>query len=212
VEVVPIDGAGKILGQSRPCYARAGSPGYPAVGHMQLDSADLAALETRGLLEAVVLHEMMHVLGFGTLWSQAGFLAGSTGTTPYFTGPGALSAFDTYNGGTTYPGSKVPVEGSYGSPGTDYSHWREADFDDELMTGILNEKVPNPFSATTLGSMADLGYTVDLTRADPFRWGAATVALRAAALQSAEPPLRLVDDVRQEPMRTLGPDGRPLFP
>jgi hypothetical protein len=61
--------------------------------------------------------------------------------------------------------------------------------------------------------MADLGYVVDLARADPFRWGAATVALRAAGLlQSAEPPVHMVDDVRKEPMRTLGPDGKPLFP
>jgi hypothetical protein len=212
VEVIPIDGVGNILGQAGPCYGRSGTPGFPTVGHMQLDSADLTSLETRGLLESVVLHEMMHVLGFGTLWPQTAFLVGTSGTTPSFTGPGAISAFDTYNGGTTYPGSKVPVEGSTGSAGTDYAHWREADFDAEIMTGFLDSNVPNPFSATTVASMADLGYTVaPLTQADPFRWGAATVALRAA-LQGGEPPLRMVDDVRKEPMRTLGPDGKPLFP
>jgi hypothetical protein len=211
VEVSYIDGVGKILGQAGACYRRSGLSGLPVVGHMQLDVDDLASLESRGLLEAVVLHEMMHVLGFGTLWPDTRYLAGANGTTPYFTGPAAVSAFDTYNGGTTYPGSKVPVEGSTGQVGTDYSHWREFDFDAEIMTGYLNSKVPNPFSATTVASMADLGYTVDMTRADPFRWGAARVALRAA-LQDGEPPLRLVNDVRQEPVRTLGPDGRPLFP
>jgi hypothetical protein len=178
---------------------------------MQFDSADLASLETRGFLESVVLHEMMHVLGFGTIWPQSGFLIGDTTTTPYFTGPGARSAFNTYNGGTTYPNSPVPVEGSTGSAGTDNSHWREADFDDELMTGFLDGNVPNPFSATTVASMADLGYVVDVTRADPFRWGATTVALRAA-LQGVDQRIHLVDDVRREPMRILGPDGRPLFP
>jgi hypothetical protein len=154
---------------------------------------------------------MMHVLGFGTLWSQAGYLAGSTGNTPSFTGPGARSAFNTYNGGATYPNAPVPVEGSSGSPGTDYSHWREADFDDELMTGFLDGRVANPFSATTVASMADMGYVVDLTRADPFRWGTATAALRAAALRDVE-RVQMVDDVRREPMRVLGPDGKPLFP
>ena len=210
-EVVPIDGVGNILGQAGPCFGRSGTPGFPAIGHMQFDSADLASLETRGLLESVVLHEMMHVLGFGTTWPQSGFLIGDTTTTPYFTGPGARSAFNTYNGGTTYPNSPVPVEGSTGSAGTDNSHWREADFDDELMTGFLDGSVPNPFSATTVASMADLGYVVDITRADPFRWGAATVALRAA-LQGVDQRIHLVDDVRREPMRILGPDGRPLFP
>jgi uncharacterized protein YjdB len=211
VDVSPIDGVGNILGQAGACYGRSGSPGLPSVGHMQFDSADLADLESRGLLEAVVLHEMMHVLGFGTLWPDSGYLAGGTGTMPYFTGPGAVSAFDTYNGGTTYPDSKVPVEGT-GGAGTMYSHWRESDLDDELMTGYLDSRVPNPFSATTLASMADLGYVVaPLTSADPFRWGAATVALRAA-LQGADTRIHMVDDVRREPMRILGPDGRPLFP
>jgi hypothetical protein len=159
----------------------------------------------------VVLHEMMHVLGFGTLWSQAGYLTGAGGIAPYFTGPGALSAFDTYNGGTTYPNPKVPVEGSGAASGTADSHWREADLDDELMTGFLDANVPNPFSATTAASMADMGYAVDITRADPFRWGTTTVALRAA-LQGADQRIHLVDDVRREPMGVLGPDGKPLVP
>jgi uncharacterized protein YjdB len=209
-EVTPIDGPDNILGQAGPCYGRQDIQGFPVIGHMQFDVDDLSSLETRGLLESVVLHEMMHVLGFGTLWSRSGFLAGSTGLTPSFTGPGALSAFDTYNGGMTYPGSKVPVEGT-GGTGTAYSHWRESDLDDEIMTGFLDSGVPNPFSATTVASMADLGYTVDITRADPYRWGATTVALRAALL-GADPRIHMVNDVRKEPMRTLGPDGKPLFP
>ena len=157
---------------------------------------------------------MMHVLGFGTLWRESTYLAGTTTTTPYFSGPRALSAFSTYNGGATYPGSPVPVEGSSGSSGTDYAHWREADFDDELMTGFLDANVPNPMSATTVASMADLGYAVfDLGRADPYRWGTATVALRReGALQAVEPPIHLVDDVRKVPPIFVGPDGRPLFP
>ncbi len=81
---------------------------------------------------------MLHVLGFGTIWRH--FLAGSTTTTPYFTGTAARSTFVTYNGGSFYPNSPVPVEDSTGSLGTDNSHWRESDFDDELMTGFLDRK------------------------------------------------------------------------
>jgi hypothetical protein len=211
VEVSPIDGVGNILGQAGPCYGRSGTPVFPTIGHMQFDIDDLASLETRGLLEAVVLHEMMHVLGFGTLWNDAGYLTGGGTAAPYFTGPGARAAFNTYNGGTTYPGSPVPVEGSSASAGTADAHWREADFDDELMTGFLDGGVPNPFSATTVASMADMGYVVDITRADPFRWGTATVALRAA-LQGVDQRIHMVNDVRKEPMVVLGPDGKPLFP
>jgi hypothetical protein len=210
VEISPIDGVGNVLGQAGPCYVRSGTPGFPTIGHMQFDSSDVPAREANGDFPAIVLHEMMHVLGFGGLWPKAGYLAGETTTTPYFTGPGAISAFDTFNGGLTYPGSKVPVEGT-GGAGTAYSHWRESDLDDEIMTGFLDSNVLNPFSATTVASMADLGYTVDITRADPFRWGATTVALRAALL-GADPRIHLVNDVRKEPMRVLGPDGKPLFP
>lgn len=210
-EVSAIDGVGQILGQAGPCYLRAAA-GFPAVGHMQFDVADLGALEAGGALEATVLHEMMHVLGFGTLWADAGLLAGVGTGLPYFTGAQARSAFVTYNGGGTYPSSPVPVEGSTGSSGTDNSHWRESDFDDELMTGFLDRNVPEAVSATTVASMQDLGYGVDLTRADPFRWGSATVALRRASLQVVEPPFQMFDDVRRTPPVVLGPDGRPLFP
>ena len=211
-EVSPIDGVGQILGQAGPCFLR-GAAGFPVVGHMQFDVADLGALEAGGALEATVLHEMMHVLGFGTVWPDAGLLAGVGTGLPYFTGIEARSAFVTYNGGGSYPNSPVPVEGSTGSPGTDNAHWRESDFDDELMTGFLDRNVPEAVSATTVASMQDLGYVVDLARADPYRWGSATVALRRAASREAvEPPFQMFDDVRRTPPVVLGPDGRPLFP
>lgn len=211
-EISTIDGVGNILGQAGPCFLR-GATGFPAVGTMQFDILDVPSLESGGALEATVLHEMMHVLGFGTMWPDRGLLAGSTTTTPSFTGAAARSAFVTYNGGGTYPNAPVPVEGSTGSAGTDDAHWRESDFDDELMTGFLDRNVPEVVSATTIASMQDLGYVVALSRADPFRWGSATVALRnAAALRAVEPPFQMVDDVRRQPPVVLGPDGRPLFP
>lgn len=207
-----IDGPGGVLAQAGYCVLRS-AVGLPVVGVMQFDSSDVASLEAGGALEATILHEMMHVLGFGTQWPVRGLLGAPTTTLPYFTGAAARSAFVTYNGGGSYPSTPVPVEGSSGSPGTDYSHWREADFDDELMTGFLDRNVPEAVSATTVASMQDLGYVVDLSRADPFRWGSATVALRrAASRQPIEPPFHLLDDVRRIPPVVIGPDGRPLFP
>ncbi|HET8725751.1 MAG TPA: Ig-like domain-containing protein [Anaeromyxobacteraceae bacterium] len=210
-EVTNIDGVGNILGQAGPCFVRSTGTQLPVVGHMMFDSADLANLDTRGALEATILHEMMHVLGFGTIWDRAGLIVGSGGLLPSFSGAQALASFVAENGGASYPGTPVPVEGADAGVGTANSHWREVDFDDELMTGFLDVNVPEPLSATTIGSMKDLGYTVDLTRADPFHWGTATVALRAAMLLASE-RVQMVDDVRRGPVQVLGPDGTPLLP
>jgi len=38
----------------------------------------------------------------------------------------------------------------------------------ELMTGFINIGSVNPLSKITLGAMKDMGYTVDLTKADAY--------------------------------------------
>ena len=67
-ELVTIDGAGDVLGSAGPCLIRDSGP--TGVGHMRFDIADLASLEASGQLDEVVLHEMGHVLGFGSLWDD----------------------------------------------------------------------------------------------------------------------------------------------
>ena len=60
---------------------------------MRLDTDDLDSLETQGLLGDVILHEMGHVIGFGTLWDTKGLLEGaigSGGSDPHFVGADAL--------------------------------------------------------------------------------------------------------------------------
>ena len=58
-----IDGAGSILGQAGPCKLGVTDFGVavPKVGRMVFDTADIAALESNGRLEKVILHEMGHV-------------------------------------------------------------------------------------------------------------------------------------------------------
>jgi hypothetical protein len=174
---------------------------------MMFDVADLEALEASGRLEYVILHEMMHVIGFGTIWTELPIplLSGAGTTDPYFTGPAAREYLASLNGGSFYTGTPVPVEAG-GGAGTADSHWREAVFKSELMTGYLSQGV-NPLSATTIGSFQDLGYSVDVSRADPFDLA---TALRSTALASDEPPLDLGNDVRPEAPGTVGLDGRPV--
>jgi hypothetical protein len=199
-----IDGEDGILGQAGPCFVRV--PGdLTVIGRMTFDEADMLALEADGSLQSVILHEMGHVLGFGTLWGSAGLLEDPAdpqnpgAADPHFTGAQALIAFDAA-GGTTYIGAKVPVM-DVGGAGTINSHWRDQVFDPEIMTGFLNLG-GNPLSAITVRSLEDLGYDVSVTGADAFTLDP---AFRIASQRRGR---RMINDVISEPIRRIDANGR----
>jgi hypothetical protein len=182
-QIKPIDGPGKILGSAGPCLVRSTSR-LTIIGVMQFDSDDLAALAvpvgtgpTR--LEQVILHEMSHVVGFGTLWSEKtpSQISGEAGPDPRFIGPKAIAECN-LAGGTTLCANGVAVENCTGIPncggGTQDSHWREgsgttiAGFKTELMTGFISSGIVNPYSNITIQSFADIGYTVNGLAADAY--------------------------------------------
>jgi hypothetical protein len=158
-----IDGSGGVLGESSPDAFRSGSQ-LPIHGTMEFDTADLASLEANGELYDVVLHEMAHVLGFGTLWRSLGLLSGAGTTNPRFLGAHATAEYDALFGTNE---TSVPVEGRPSPSGSRNSHWRESVFGNELMTPYISGTT-HPLSRVTLASLADLGYTVNLSAADPY--------------------------------------------
>jgi leishmanolysin/Big-like domain-containing protein len=206
VTVQTIDGPGGVLGQAGPCFVRV-TDDLTVVGRMQFDEEDMQVLETEGLLEAVVLHEMGHVLGFGTLWDDPfGLLQDPSDPDPappladtHFTGAQAIAAFNAA-GGSAYTGAKVPVM-NVGGAGTVNSHWRDEVFDPELMTGFLSVGF-NPLSAITVRSLQDMGYTVSLTDADPFTL---SPAIRMAGQRRGR---QLINDIISDPIRRITADGR----
>ena len=161
------------LGSASPCFVRDGN-GLTILGGVRLNSEYLLANLTAVGIEDIVLHEMGHVLGIGTLWS------GVPGTTlpvllqnpaptgvPFFTGASAISAYIGMGGP---PGStNIPVE-SCGGGGTINGHWRESVFGTELMTGYASAPAGqrNPLSVMTILSLQDMGYTVGLSQAAPY--------------------------------------------
>jgi hypothetical protein len=161
---ISIDGVFGVLGQATYDVIRTVGVGLPIHGFMQFDTADIASLESSGQLYSVVLHEMAHVLGFGTLWQTNRLLVGAGGNDPRYIGAQALAQYNAIFG-TNVAG--IPVENT-GGPGTADSHWRETVFGPELMTGFLDPGVPNPLSKVTVGAMADLGYTVNMLAAEPY--------------------------------------------
>ena len=187
-----IDGPGGTLGFARPLTALyydndpfTPNPTvalyYTATGEMKFDSDDVTALVANNTFYSVVLHEMAHVLGIGTLWTANNNLNGTTynlynSGSGQYTGPNALAQWQSeFN----LPSATfVPVELGGGS-GTANGHWNEndggggltgivsvangMDFTNELMTGWASD---NFFvSGTTLGGLDDLGYIVDYSKA-----------------------------------------------
>ena len=205
VHLRPIDGTTGILGQARVC-ARRSSDRPPLVSHVELDTADLERLEAGDRLVDLILHELAHTLGFGTLWVERGLLVNpslpaSRGADTHFRGAAAISAFDEI-GGTAYTaGPRVPVENESGGNGTRDSHWRNEVFLNELMTGTLTRGA-NPMSRVTLASLADLGYEVDLEGADNFH-----LATAPPALAPGPDVIPIGDDVLRGPIYVVEPDG-----
>lgn len=206
--LVPIDGPGAILGSAGPCSIR--TPGGQTIyGLMRFDTADLGTMEANGTLRDVILHEMGHVLGLGTLWNVSvigrALLTNAGVADPFFTGAQARAKFDDI-GGTGYTaGGKVPVEDCVGIPGcgagTRDGHWRESVFSNELMTGYIDG--PNPLSVVTAAQFGDIGYVVNYGASDPF-----TVSFPLLRARRAGAGIQLVDDIYRTPILVLDSAGR----
>ncbi|MBE9110432.1 proprotein convertase P-domain-containing protein [Nodosilinea sp. LEGE 07298] len=158
-----IDGPNGVLGRAGPTRLRSGSM-LPITGVMEFDMGDLARLEMEGGLLDVIIHEMGHVLGIGTIWQIKNLLVGAGSANPTYVGQNGMREFSALIGSQGI--SPVPVANT-GGQGTRDGHWREAVFGNELMTGFLNLG-QNPLSRLTIGSLEDLGYAVNYTVADPY--------------------------------------------
>lgn len=185
--VTAIDGPGSILGSAGPCTRRAGS-NLTVVGQMRFDEADLANIEASNRLEAVIVHEMGHVLGIGTNWQVNGVVQDIGTDDPIFIGPQAVAAWPLL--GSSFTGRIVPVENT-GDSGTAGGHWRETILEAELMTGFVEAGgVAMPISILTVASLADIGFTVNAAAAEPF-----TAGLRDALGALSGTKLRLYNDI-----------------
>lgn len=151
-ELIDIDGAGGILGRAGPTLIR--SAGYlPIKAIMEFDVADAFAYDSVGLFDDIVFHEMMHSIGFGSLWDRQYLnLIGRRGD---FKGDAAKLA-----NGDVKP--KVELDGG---PGTARSHWDESAYGTEIMTGYINGA--NYLDPMTMAALQDMGYDTIFDPSNP---------------------------------------------
>ena len=208
-DVREVDGPRGILAAAGPCLIRQ-EAALPVVGAMRFDIEDLDELEEGRHLDGVILHEMAHVMGFGTVWAYQGLLEdpvdpnNQTGNEdPHFVGDSAIQAFLEV-GGDEYTGGEPVPAANRGGPGSVNAHWREFVFDTELMSPYLDANVPNPLSVVTLASFQDLGYKeVDLSLADEFELPLSSPDL---APDSAN-QIRIGGDILRIPLAVVDREG-----
>jgi hypothetical protein len=154
VALTEIDGPGSngrnILGSAGPRYVRTVDR-LTVTGVMYFDIYDLGLMETRGIFDEVIEHEMGHVLGIGTLWNYFRALRQGLPANYAYTGQYGNTHWEAEGGIGLLPIANVGAAGSIGS------HWRESILTNELMTPSISGGV-NPLSRITAASMRDLGY------------------------------------------------------
>lgn len=170
-----------LLGQAGPRLIRTGAndKNLPITGIMEFNINEFREggfFSDKQRYEDVIVHEMAHVIGIGTLWSLTGnvdsnYIASNPPTVdpglpnpnynPGFTGTRALAQYKLLVGTNedgTIP-TVVPIANT-GGPGNYNGHWREIVFKNELMTPYAGGS--ELLSKMTAASLGDIGYTVDM--------------------------------------------------
>lgn len=205
VEFRDIDGPGRTLAQAGTCRLRDGSM-LPVASVAFFDAADFDDLIDSGDATELAAHEIAHALGFGVLWRPLGLLRnpafGVGAIDAHFVGPLAIAAFDAAGGADYMGGAKVPVE-NLGGSGSANLHWRGSVLGGELMRPLNRIGSPETFSAITIQSLADLGYVVDMSLAEPY-----TIPGVGAADEKPGRLVDLSDDILTGPVEVVDADGR----
>ncbi|KAL3798896.1 hypothetical protein ACHAW5_004136 [Stephanodiscus triporus] len=128
-------------------------------GDMELNIYHIKEMINSGKIKEVILHEMGHILGLGSLWEKK-FNDLLDENNDYRVGTKAAGVWSKDWGCVGTP----PIE-KVGGDGTAFTHWDEECLRDELMTGYGDDR---SISKLTIGSLEDNGYKFNYDAADDF--------------------------------------------
>ncbi len=173
-----------IVAQGGPCAIRAN--GLPLLGTIQVNWRFYPTLSDRKL-DDLLMHEVGHVLGIGSVWRNPSFLGLVQGDTvtrdPIFVGPNALAAFNRLGGSARFIGRTVPVQPNV------LGHWRQEPFAGEVMAPALATG-PQATSAVTVASLRDIGWNIEPEAYDDYDLPASVLSTRVSARASASSSVR----------------------
>lgn len=186
--VLAIDGGGGTLAQAAPTTGIVDNSGFflAQSGILQFDSADINALTAQGSLQDIIIHELGHVLGFGTVWELNGVYDPATSSATSVGEYAGSFGLATYNQEFGLNENFIPIENN-GGPGTADAHFDEEFFgvalnnnstvapgtrfgpnQAEILTGFFNASLGTTFSDTTLATFQDIGFNVDFAALEEF--------------------------------------------
>ena len=164
--LMEIDGEGAVLGRAGPTHVWDDNGvldenDLTSQAIMEFDVADATNYEELGLWDDIVLHEMIHTLGFGTLWDYHNLLETTiddNGTKKPV--DDIVSAVFIGEDATYYNDGINPLVETDGGEGTAYGHWDEETYTNELMTGYIDSDGMY-LSNMTYGSLDDMSYEIN---------------------------------------------------
>lgn len=149
-----IDGLFNTLGQAGPVQAVSYSNRegvFVSAAIVELDIADVVYMQDTNTYHEVVVHEMFHGIGFGTLWDYWN-VTSQKGRGLRYTGENAIAAYNQENNAAV---DYISVE-TDGGPGTAGGHWDEVIYGTELMTGYT-QGLPATLQSMSAASLLDIG-------------------------------------------------------
>lgn len=145
---------------------------FPCAATIQIRPArfdEMMNCDPKVLIDAIS-HELGHALGLGTLFEERELIR--DGTPPTYIGVDAVRAYSAIRG--NQGGTAVPVEfEKVGTAGRKAYHWSQQVLPHELMSSDIESAIgdsvlTNQLTTVSVGALADLGYVVDPSTAQPY--------------------------------------------